>query len=180
MFELEEFVADLRASLADRSRQALKEVVERAVSEPASVVRAIGEPNAHGMWILHQAADLTILNVIWGPNQVTLPHDHRMTAVIGIYGGREDNLFWRRATKTARFDIEAAGGKALGTGDVTLLGQDVIHSVINPLGRFTGALHVYDGPFLTAARSMWNPETLVEEPYDITAVTKGMPVGVVR
>jgi len=24
-----------------------------------------------------------------------MPHNHRMWAVIGIYTGREDNIFWR-------------------------------------------------------------------------------------
>lgn len=24
------------------------------------------------------------------------PHDHQMSAVIGIYSGREDNIFWSR------------------------------------------------------------------------------------
>ena len=26
------------------------------------------------------------------------PHDHAMWAVIGIYGGREDNIFWKRTS----------------------------------------------------------------------------------
>jgi predicted metal-dependent enzyme (double-stranded beta helix superfamily) len=97
--------------------------------------------------------------------------------IIGLYGGREDNLFWRRAAGPRRFSIEAAGGLALGDGDVALLGPDVIHSVVNPLGRFSGAIHVYDGDFLGTQRSMWNPLTLTEEPYDVAAVLKGtMPL----
>jgi hypothetical protein len=43
-----------------------------------------------------------------------------------------------------------------------LLGRDVIHSVVNPLAKISGAIHVYDGEFLTAERSMWDAETLVE------------------
>jgi predicted metal-dependent enzyme (double-stranded beta helix superfamily) len=126
--------------------------------------------------VLHQAADLTVLNVIWAPKQVTLPHDHRMSAVIGMYGGREDNMFWRRVSNPTKFEIEPAGGQALGVGDVALLGRDVIHSVVNPLARMSGAIHVYDGEFLTMRRSMWDSETLVEKPYDINAVASGMPL----
>jgi predicted metal-dependent enzyme (double-stranded beta helix superfamily) len=66
--------------------------------------------------------------------------------------------------------------KALGLGDVTLLGRNVIHSVLNPLTKISAAIHVYDGEFLTAQRSMWDAETLVEKPYDISAVTTGMPL----
>jgi len=177
MFDLERFVSDLRAALGKRSRRALKEIVERALSDANALARVLGEPSGPGVQVLHRASDLTVLNVVWAPNQVTLPHDHRMTAVIGLYGGREDNLFWRRAAAANRFAIEAAGGLALGDGDVALLGPDVIHSVVNPLGSLSGAIHVYDGDFLGTQRSMWNPLTLAEEPYDVAAVLKGaMPV----
>ena len=180
MFDLDQFIADLRAALAERSRQALKEVVARAVSEPASLLRQIGEPDKGAVQVLHQSPDLTVLNVIWTPKQVTLPHDHRMSAVIGMYGGREDNMFWRRVPGAAKFQIEPAGGQALGTGDVTILGRDVIHSVVNPLAKISGAIHVYDGEFLTVQRSMWDAETLMEKPYDVDAVTAGMPLQVAR
>jgi predicted metal-dependent enzyme (double-stranded beta helix superfamily) len=176
MFDLDQFIADLRAALAERSRQALKEVVARAVSDPTSLLRRIGEPEKAAVRVLHHASELTVLNVIWAPKQVTLPHDHRMSAVIGMYGGREDNTFWRRIANPAKFQIEPAGGQALGTGDVTLLGRDMIHSVVNPLGKISGAIHVYDGEFLTVQRSMWDAETLVEKPYDVNAVTMGMPL----
>ena len=176
MFDLDQFIADLRAALTERSRQALKEVVARAVSDPASLLRRVGEPDQAAVRVLYQATDLTVLNVIWAPKQVTLPHDHRMSAVIGMYSGREDNTFWRRVSNPTKFQIAPTGGQALGPGDVTLLGPDVIHSVVNPLAKISGAIHVYDGEFLTAQRSMWDAETLVEKPYDISAVTTGMPL----
>ena len=69
-----------------------------------------------------------------------------------------------------------AGGEALGNGDAIILGHDIIHSVVNPLEKLSGAIHVYDGPFLTTPRSMWNSETLAEQPYDYAAVAKGMPL----
>jgi predicted metal-dependent enzyme (double-stranded beta helix superfamily) len=173
MFELDQFIADLRATLSERSRQPMKEVVARAVSDPISVIRQIGEPNKAGVKVLHRSPELTVLNVLWAPKQVTLPHDHRMSAVIGMYGGREDNMFWRRIQSPARFQIEAAGGEALGVGDVTVLGRDVVHSVLNPLAKISAAIHVYDGNFLEVKRSMWNAETLAEEPYDFRAVSQG-------
>ena len=176
MFDLDHFIADLRASLVDRSRQAMKQVVARAVSDPGSLRRGLGTPAAAGITVLHSAPDLTVLDIIWAPQQVTLPHNHMMTAVIGMHCGREDNIFWRRAANPARYQIEAAGGCALGAGDVTILGRDVIHSVVNPIAKLSGAIHVYDGDFLAIERSMWDAETLAEQPYDINAVLKGMPV----
>jgi predicted metal-dependent enzyme (double-stranded beta helix superfamily) len=176
MFDLDLFIAELRAALPERSRQHMKEVVGRAVSEPSSLLRQIGEPDTGGIKMLHHSPDLTVINVIWGPHQVTFPHNHLLSAVIGMYGGREDNMFWRRVPNPTRYQIEAAGGTALGTGDVTILGRDVIHSVVNPLAKISGAIHVYDGDFLAIQRSMWDAETLVEQPYDINAVAKGMPL----
>lgn len=176
MFDLDQFIADLRAALSERSRQAMREIVARAVSDPAALFRTIGEPDKPGAKVLHHAADLTVLNLAWAPRQMTLPHNHLLTAVIGMYGGREDNMFWRRVPGGSRFQIEAAGGQALGGGDVAVLGRDIIHSVVNPLGKISGAIHVYDGDFFAMERSMWDAETLAEAPYDINAVIQGMPV----
>lgn len=97
-----------------------------------------------------------------------MPHNHAMFSVVGIYAGREDNVFWRRTGNT----IEAAGARTLGAGDVATLGRDVIHSVLNPLAKLTCAFHVYGGDFLgtTGARSQWDHETLEERPWDIEEV----------
>jgi predicted metal-dependent enzyme (double-stranded beta helix superfamily) len=43
-----------------------------------------------------------------------LPHNHEMAAVIGIYTGREDNIFWRRVSGSKEGKLEAVGAKALG------------------------------------------------------------------
>ena len=174
MFDLDQFIADLRATLPEKSRQPMKEVVARAVSDPAALMRAIGEPDKAGVQVLHRSPDLTVLNLLWAPRQIALPHDHRMPALIGMYTGREDNIFWRRVANPAKFQIEAAGGEALGTGDVTILGHDIVHSVVNPLGKISAAIHVYLGNFLEIERSMWDAETLVEEPYDMKKVVQGM------
>jgi len=39
---------------------------------------------------------VSVLNVIWAPFMLLLPHDHKMWASIGIYTGREDNIIWER------------------------------------------------------------------------------------
>ena len=166
MFALEDFIAECRAALAaDRSHKLVCEVVARAVSEPAAVLNGLGEPKRAEMQTLYHASDLTVLNVVWGPTMTIVPHNHMMWAVIGIYSGREDNIFWRRlADESGR--IEAAGAKALCTGQAVPLGRDIIHSVTNPIPRLTGAIHVYGGDFFAAKRSEWDPETLMERPYD--------------
>ncbi|HTZ35009.1 MAG TPA: hypothetical protein VMB84_03225 [Stellaceae bacterium] len=168
MFDLDRFIADCRTAVAeDASHKAVREVVARAVGEPQPVLRALGEPREAGVKLLHRGEDVTIFNVVWAPLMTILPHDHRTWAVIGVYGGREDNVYWRRLGGMAGHSrIEAAGARSLSTGDVEPLGRDIVHSVINPIPRLTGAIHVYGGDFVAIARSEWDPETLAERPYD--------------
>lgn len=168
MFELDRFIADCRAALAeDSSHKAVREVVARAVAEPGAVLAGLGEPPRAEVQKLYVADDLTILNVIWGPHMTLMPHNHEMWAVIGVYSGREDNIFWRRLKDDAGGRIEAAGAKALSVRDAAPLGPDIIHSVTNPIDRLTGAIHVYGGNFFETPRSEWEPESLTERPYDV-------------
>lgn len=164
MFDLEEFIADCRATAAgERSQRHVRELVARAVSRPGEILKALGEPTKAGLHKLYEARDLTILNVVWGPMMTIMPHDHRMWAVIGIYSGREDNIFWRRLPSGK---VEAAGARALETGDAELLGKNIVHSVTNPIPRLSAAIHVYGGDFFGAERSEWDPETLLERRFD--------------
>ena len=173
MFDLDDFIVQCRAALAqDRSPASVREVVARAVSQPSAVIAALGEPKRGEMQKLYQSDELTILNVVWAPRMTLLPHNHRMWAVIGIYTGREDNIFWRRLPGMPEGKIEAAGAKSLSEKDAAPLGPDVIHSVTNPIGRLTGALHVYGGDFFAPGRSEWDPETLLEGPCDAYAMAR--------
>jgi predicted metal-dependent enzyme (double-stranded beta helix superfamily) len=168
MFDTDQFIADCRAALAqDPTHKGVNEVVARAVSEPASVVRALGEPRQGAVQRIYHAPDLTILNVIWPPYMTVMPHNHNMWAVIGIYGGREDNIFWRRLPGDAAGKVEAAGARAMCDQDAVPLGADIVHSVTNPIPKLTGAIHVYGGDFFGAPRSEWDPETLTEQPYNV-------------
>ncbi len=167
MFDLDRFVADCRAALAeDSSHKSVREIVARAVAEPAAVLTALGEPSRGTIERLHHSDDLTILNVVWPPHMTIMPHNHQMWAVIGVYTGREDNIFWRRVSEDGS-KIEAAGAKSLCIKDAAPLGRDIIHSVTNPIPRLSGAIHVYGGDFFAAARSEWDPETLSEQRYDV-------------
>ena len=168
MFDLERFVAECREAVcADPSHKAVREVVARAVSDPAAVLAGLGEPTRAEVQKLYNGPDLTVLNVIWGPRMTIMPHNHLMWAVIGVYTGREDNIFWRRITDAESGRIEAAGAKSLGERDAEPLGRDIIHSVTNPVSRLTGAIHVYGGDFFAISRSEWDPERLLERQYDV-------------
>jgi predicted metal-dependent enzyme (double-stranded beta helix superfamily) len=95
-----------------------------------------------------------------------LPHDHNMWATIGIYTGREDNIIWRRRGR----EVRAVGAASICEREVFPLPEDAVHSVTNPIGRPTGAIHIYGGDFfVTDGRSEWDPETLCQRPFDLEA-----------
>lgn len=164
MFNTDRFIEDCRGALTnDHVHAAVKEIVAKAVAEPSQVLRALGEPKLAGIQTLYRSDSLTILNVLWGPFMRLYPHNHLMWAVIGIYGGREDNAFYRRSEN----GLVELGAKTLDTKEVIPLGEAVIHSVTNPLERITGAIHVYGGDFFATPRSEWDPKTFEERPYDV-------------
>ncbi|QXM25100.1 hypothetical protein KO353_02280 [Elioraea tepida] len=167
MFDLDRFIAECEEAVRGGDGQrAVRELVARAVSEPGAVLRGLGEPKRAGLNTLYRSERLTILNLVWGPYMTLPPHNHGMWAVIGLYTGREDNIFWRRIEEDGASRVEAAGANALSAGEAVPLGKDIIHSVLNPIPRLTGALHVYGGDFFRPGRSEWDAETLRERPYD--------------
>ena len=115
-----------------------------------------------GLEVLHRSDDLVIASVIIPAGlPETLPHDHTMWALVGVYGGQEDNRFFRRdggqVTETRR--------RSLHEGDTLAMGDDTIHAIRNPRAHeWLAAIHVYGGDLLAADRSMWTDDG--EAPYD--------------
>jgi predicted metal-dependent enzyme (double-stranded beta helix superfamily) len=168
--DIDRFVEDcINANKETEAQAAVKDVLARAVSDPKAVLAALGEPDKAGINVIHRSATLTIFNATWTPQMNLMPHNHLMWANIGIYTGREDNIMWRRSDR----GIEAFGAEALFEKDAAALPVDAVHSVTNPLLRFTGGIHIYGGDFFDTTRSQWNPESLEEEPSD-GAVIKGI------
>lgn len=167
MFDKDRFIQDC-IDAAKEGQAAVREVVTAAVRDAPRVLAQLGEPEHAGIKPLHRAPDLTIIHFVWAPYMSLMPHNHQMYSVVGIFSGREDNVFWRRTDER----IEAAGAKSLGVGDVATLGTDVVHSVVNPLRKMTAAIHVYGGDFFDPPkpRSEWDHETLAEAPWNIDRV----------
>jgi hypothetical protein len=167
MFEKEKFIQDCLEAVKE-GQAAVREVVTAAVSDPSGIVSELGLPEHAGIMPIYRAPELTIINFAWAPCMSLMPHNHQMFSVVGIYSGREDNVFWKR-TETS---IEAVGAKSLGVGEVATLGTNIIHSVLNPIGKMTTAIHVYGGDFFDPVkpRSEWDHETLSESPWDVDKV----------
>lgn len=163
MFDIEQFVADcVQARAENDSIVAIKEVLDRALERSTDIAEALPATVAE-FTPLHTSPELSIFKFVWGPAMVVPPHDHLMWAVNGIYGGEEDNVFYRRTPA----GIVEAGGRRVGTAQSAILGADVIHAVTNPSARTcTGSIHIYGGDYLHKQRSIWDPDTHEERPAD--------------
>jgi len=163
MFDIDELLSDCSRAVAESEpRLAVKEVLEQAMQHPDEVSHALPASQAE-LVPLYASEQLSVVKVVWAPGMRFRPHNHLMWAAIGLYGGQEDNAFYRRAGD----GITASGGRTLRTGDVALLGDDTIHAVANPSRTFTGAIHVYGGDITTrAGRSEWDDDDGREIDYD--------------
>jgi predicted metal-dependent enzyme (double-stranded beta helix superfamily) len=168
MFDLKQFIEDCKGKPAS----GVKELIGQALRDPAAVKAALDAELADrdlsqagiANMICFRSPTLTVLKAVTPPKFKTPPHNHNMWAVIGAYDGQEDNTFYRRAAK----GLEKAGGKDLKVADVVVLGEDAIHAIANPLDRPSCAIHIYGGDLLNFSnRSVWNPVTFEEHPYDI-------------
>ena len=154
---VEDIVARCQGALGEHTPVlAVRDVLAELVADTGALERALGPVERGGITTLHAAADLTVLQVAWTPGMALNPNEHRMWAVIGMYGGQEDNTFFRREAATG---LAPAGGRELPSGEVLTLGDDVIHSVANTRREFAVALHVYGGDFFSVERSEWDAAT---------------------
>ena len=169
MFDIDEFMSDcIRAAAESEPRLAIKEVLERAMRQPQQLAEALPATRSEVV-PLYTSGQLSILKAVWAPGMRFPPHNHLMWAAIGLYGGQEDNTFYRRSGQ----GIVVSGGRELRTGDVVLLGDDTIHAVQNPRQAFTGAIHIYGGDITARpGRSEWEEDNGQEVDYDFERVRR--------
>jgi predicted metal-dependent enzyme (double-stranded beta helix superfamily) len=163
MFDVDQLIADCRSALAETQPiMAVREILDEVMSAPGKIEAALPATRAE-IVPLHASPELSILKVVWAPGMRFRPHNHLMWAAIGLYGGQEDNEFYRREGG----GLVRSGGRDLRVGDVALLGDDTIHAVANPSREFTGAIHVYGGDITAGTgRSEWDETTSEELAYD--------------
>jgi predicted metal-dependent enzyme (double-stranded beta helix superfamily) len=174
VFDLERFIAECEHAVIKGGQPAVRDILATAIADPGQIIAALGEPRRAGPQFLHRSPSLTIMNIIWPPSYTQTPHNHLLWAEIGVYIGREDNIFWRRSAPGSKWPIEAVGAASLCVGSHCSFDSEVIHSVTNPLDSLTAGLHVYGGDLGLPPRSAWDGETLLEAPLsharDIRAI----------
>jgi predicted metal-dependent enzyme (double-stranded beta helix superfamily) len=152
-FDIDDFVtACIEVTERGQPIEAVREIVARSVSAPGALEAAFPVPiAADDDGVLHRSSTLFISQGLFPRGFATGIHDHRVAAVIGVWGGYEDNLLYRRTSG----GIEACGGRRVGVGEVLVLEPDAIHDVHAPADTWSAAIHVYLGDLVALQRSSW-------------------------
>ena len=173
-FDTRQFVTECRAAAtANDAVTATRAVVREAVRALASGVvtlppldsihaRRGGDLLLGRDRTLFEDEEVTVAVVETEPGHLQPPHDHSMCAVIGVFEGGERNRFFRRVDDRARL----ATRRVVRPGEVIALRERTVHAISAEAGERCRALHVYLGPLDLRPRSLFHPETGVEEPFD--------------
>ena len=166
-FDLARFIDDCREALGTSDPpKAVQSIMAQALRDPAALQAAL-EVNRNGQGdprqyvVLAQSPELTVMKVFCPGRLLSPPHNHLTWAVIGLYRGHEDNVFYHR--EGARLVEDER--RTLRAPEVLVLQADAIHRIANPLPEPSYGIHVYGGSLGNPARSLWNPFTLIEEPF---------------
>ncbi|MEH6631628.1 MAG: hypothetical protein V7776_12405 [Halopseudomonas aestusnigri] len=163
-FDLDDLLARLKkAAITPDAARAVRAILEETVSAPEAV--AIGMPTfTENEAILFEDDTISIWFCRFMPGISVPPHDHQMSATIGIYRGSERNDFYEKdPTKdTNNGDlggIRKSGKAELSPGEVLSIGPSAIHSVTCISDEPCCGIHVYLGKLSTVDRSLFNTET---------------------
>ena len=166
-FDPFEFVEACQQALSHGEPQAaVRELLERAVRHGPALADAMPPDLSNSGGLLHYSPQLTILWLEWPPGMYDPPHDHGCWGAAGVCVGAERGQVYRR---TANGNLVEVAESAVTSGDVALMGPDLIHGVRNPLSSWTLALHVYAGDILGPHRREWLGPDFVEQQWDATA-----------
>jgi predicted metal-dependent enzyme (double-stranded beta helix superfamily) len=154
-FEVETFVtACQRAAAEVDPAGAVREVVGAAIGEGLSIDSALGTQRRADNDSLFLSDDLTVQRIIWIPGIPSVPHEHRMWAVVGVYAGEEVNHIYERS----RDGLTELRTVAVVQGSVFVLDANAIHAVECARDEWTAALHVYGGDIVNGERNAWGPD----------------------
>ncbi len=152
-FDLDALVVKLRAAAAGPDpRAGVKALIEQAVSDPERF-RAATPDFAEDEIILFEDDSVSIWLCRFQPGQAVPPHDHRMSAIIGLYDGIESNVFFENDPDSL---IRESGEVRLAAGDVLQIGPSAIHAVRCVSDTPCQGIYVYLGRLTTVPRSLFD------------------------
>ena len=163
----------LNATRFPDPQERVHRLLEELISEPAKVRSVLGEiqpdhSRSAQYQFLYQSSELTVLHVVTPGLFRSPPHNHLAWVVVGMYEGAERHTFYRRVGD--RLVQESV--KDTFAPQLIVLDPDAIHGIANPLATPSRGLHVYGGTLANPARSLWNPFTLQEQPFELAELSR--------
>ena len=161
---LDAFVADCRAAAAGPdARQQVVALMKDLVADPSELAGSVPPMASYdstpsgdrlgGDVVLFEDETVTIVLVDTLPGVLQPPHDHLMTAIIGMFEGCEKQRFFARTAN----GVTPTPGRDLGPGEVVVIGTDGIHAISTD-DELARGVHVYLGSLSTVKRSIFHPE----------------------
>lgn len=143
--------------LKDASRRSdpvkrIRSIMDCTFDDPAAVKRHVPDFERDET-TLFEDEQVSIWHCRFPPGLIIPPHDHQMTAIIGLYSGIERNSFFRFDTIG---NLEKSGHTDLVPGDVLQIAPAAIHGVECIGDEPTSGIHVYLGALTKVNRSLFD------------------------
>lgn len=155
------------AAHSPEAEQAVKAALQDFVRDPEQAAARCPDFEDNDV-ILFENDTVSIWFCRFAPGQSVPPHDHRMSATIGVFRGIERNDVFAR-TETGI--LQASEQIEVRAGEVISLSSEVIHGVTCVSDTASEAVHVYLGPLSKIDRSLFDIEkneelAFTDEAYD--------------
>ena len=151
--ELASLVERLRESaLRENPASAVKAVLQNALHDPVQFRQSIPAFEENDV-ILFEDECVSIWHCRFEPGHTVPPHDHQMTAVIGVYSGVERNVFFEHDASSG---LTQVGEREVQAGQVLQIASKAIHSVACPSEEPCLGIHVYLGCLTEVDRSLFD------------------------
>jgi len=161
VFDTDHFIARIReAAQDDRAVRRIREIMEGAVRNPQAVSDSLGPFEGDDI-VLYEDDTISIQHCRFDPGLHVPPHDHRITAIIGVFEGGEINHFY----VVDENQLVLKTTKKVMPGDVISMGPEAIHSVEPGSDECGYAIHVYLGPLSDTERSLYDWDSGTEYRY---------------
>lgn len=153
-----------------------REIMEEAFADPETVAGNL--PHfADDDVVLYEDNHISIWHCRFQPGMAVPPHDHQVSATIGVYTGVERNSFYKAGDQ----GVELSSNVEVKPGEVLSIGPSAIHSVECTSDEPCCGIHVYGGPLTRVERNLFDlsaGETLpfTDETYErlkAAALTSG-------
>lgn len=151
--ELNSLIARLReAALQESPARAVKAVLQDTLSDVDQFKQTMPTFEESDV-VLFEDQSVSIWHCRFDPGHTVPPHDHQMTAVIGVYSGVERNIFFDHNTSSG---LTQVGERELHKGQVLQIASKAIHAVACPGEEPCLGIHVYLGCLTEVDRSLFD------------------------